>query len=182
MCFSQAQLEIRGMWGLQLRAGEAPGTLVYLGWPRPGSLLQNAISPSRQLSHCDKHLYKMASPEKTAAKWRQTAHGETMLLQNEVTVWYEIQAFPTFSFNFSFFQDTEGDMCQGVHTLDLRARERHCRGWRPVLGWNSRIRNTQSSRSLPHKESRPQRLQHSNTAHYISYPLVLITCCFDSRV
>lgn len=36
----------------------------------------------------------MASPEKTAAKWRQTAHGETILLQNEVTAWSEREAFP----------------------------------------------------------------------------------------
>lgn len=76
--------------GLKLRAGEAPGNWAYLGWPQSGSLLQNSISPSRQLSHCDKHLYKIASPEKTAAKWRQTARGETILLQNEVTAWSEI--------------------------------------------------------------------------------------------
>jgi hypothetical protein len=91
--FSKVYWEMNGIQRLRWREGETPRNWAYLGSPQPGFLFQTAVSPNWQLSHCDKHVYKMASPEKTAAKWRQTAHGKTILLQNEGTAWCEIH-FP----------------------------------------------------------------------------------------
>lgn len=60
--------------GVKMEGREAPGNQAYLGRPQLGSLLQNAISPSSQLSHCDKHLYK------TAPQTRQLLNEDKLLM------------------------------------------------------------------------------------------------------
>lgn len=124
---SWSQLEILGTWvRIKGRWGSKesglPGATTTrvpapkFNFPQPSVVtlwrtpLQNGFPRRRQRLNEDKRLT------------------ETILLQNEGTAWYEIQAFSPPSLLIFLIARHQGWCCQELHFLGCRAREWHCWG------------------------------------------------------